>query len=400
MEKPLVSVIVPAYNIEDYIAECIRSIQRQTYQNLQIILVDDGSGDNTGAICDEYARLDMRVEVIHKKNGGLVSARKAGLEAAKGVYVGFVDGDDFIDQDMYHNLVREMLTHDVDFVHAGYWENNVKRSADKRVVLTVPGNRKELLENVLLGYDHCVISYSIWSKLFRAEVIRKSYRKVPDGCSYGEDMINLCVCVLECDRILVLDEAYYHYRVRGDSLSHKNDIGKIRNCIALYEGLTGVLSAYDDYDEEVMNRFLRDILLICMGQINRSDFQVALYYYGEIDKLQGKKVIIYGAGMVGKDYYAQISRYRDCEIVAWVDKNPQKHRYPNVKVDSIDVIGSRHFDRVLIAVENQAVAEEIGCDLVQRGVPGQKIYWSKPSLYVSGRGESWKNRSLFLEREN
>ncbi len=384
-EMPLVSVIVPAYNIEDYIAECIGSIQRQTYQNLQIILVDDGSCDNTGRICDEYARLDTRVEVIHKKNGGLVSARKAGLEAAKGVYIGFVDGDDSIDRDMYQKLVSEIVAYDVDFVHSGYWENTVKRSTNEKAVLDLSKNRTELLENLLLEPEHTFISYSIWSKLFRAEMIKKSYRRVPDRCSYGEDMVNLCVCVLECSSILILDEAFYRYRIRRDSLSHKNDRSKIKNVFVLYEELADILSLYGYYREEVMNRFLWNTMLLCMGQINRFDFQITLYYYGDIEQLHGKRVVIYGAGMVGKDYYAQISRYRDCKIVAWVDKNPQKFHYPNVRVDDIDVMDTAHFDMVLIAVDNEAVMSQIYNYLTEKGIPKHKIYWSKPRLYVSDK---------------
>ena len=97
----LISVIVPVFNIDKYISKCIESIMEQTYKNLQIILVDDGSTDTSGEICDRYAKKDIRIQVIHKKNGGLVSARNAGLEAAAGEYVGFVDGDDYIDIGFY-----------------------------------------------------------------------------------------------------------------------------------------------------------------------------------------------------------------------------------------------------------------------------------------------------------
>ena len=99
-----ISIIVPVYNIEKYISECIESIINQTYKNLQIILVDDGSTDKSGIICDEYARKDTRINVIHQKNGGLVSARKSGLRNVEGEFVGFVDGDDYIEPDMYENL--------------------------------------------------------------------------------------------------------------------------------------------------------------------------------------------------------------------------------------------------------------------------------------------------------
>ncbi|MCB8516908.1 glycosyltransferase, partial [Enterococcus durans] len=96
-----ISIIVPIYNVEQYLRKCVDSILAQTFTDFEVILVDDGSPDNSGAICDEYAKLDSRVRVIHKENGGLSDARNAGIEIAKGKYLGFVDSDDFIDKDMY-----------------------------------------------------------------------------------------------------------------------------------------------------------------------------------------------------------------------------------------------------------------------------------------------------------
>ena len=104
VEEKLVSVIVAVYNIEEYLPRCIDSILAQTYRNLEIILVDDGSTDSSGGICDDYAQKDRRIKVIHKKNGGLSDARNAGLDKVSGDYIGFVDGDDWIDEDMYRAM--------------------------------------------------------------------------------------------------------------------------------------------------------------------------------------------------------------------------------------------------------------------------------------------------------
>lgn len=106
MKRNMISVIVPIYNIQEYLPQCIDSIINQTYTELEIILVDDGSTDSGGSICDEYALNDSRVKVIHKKNGGLVSARKAGIRAAHGEYITFVDGDDWIERDTYQKYLK------------------------------------------------------------------------------------------------------------------------------------------------------------------------------------------------------------------------------------------------------------------------------------------------------
>ena len=110
---PLISVIVPVYKVEPYIHRCIDSIIHQTYQNLEIILVDDGSPDNCGKICDEYAAIDSRIKVIHKKNSGLSEARNSGRDVCKGEYIAFIDGDDCIHKEMYQRLYNDIRTYQV-----------------------------------------------------------------------------------------------------------------------------------------------------------------------------------------------------------------------------------------------------------------------------------------------
>lgn len=120
---PLISVIVPAYNIENYIENCLESIIRQTYKNLEIIVIDDGSTDNTGKIIDNFSNFDKRIKVIHKKNEGVSKARLLGVEESKGEYIGFVDGDDQIEKYMYEHLLNNALKYRADISHCGYQMN-------------------------------------------------------------------------------------------------------------------------------------------------------------------------------------------------------------------------------------------------------------------------------------
>ncbi len=113
-QNELITIVVPVYNVEKYLDRCIRSIQAQTYKNLEIILIDDGSEDQCGEICDQYAESDERITVIHKENGGLSSARNAGIDIAAGCYIGFVDSDDYIHPDMYGILYDSMKRNDAD----------------------------------------------------------------------------------------------------------------------------------------------------------------------------------------------------------------------------------------------------------------------------------------------
>lgn len=131
-EEKLLSVIVPVYKVEPYLHRGIDSIRNQTYKNLQIILVDDGSPDNCGKICDEYAELDARIIVVHQKNRGLSGARNTGLRYAKGEYVAFVDSDDWIGSDMYRTLVGVMEAYNLDMARCGIIETN--REGEKRIL--------------------------------------------------------------------------------------------------------------------------------------------------------------------------------------------------------------------------------------------------------------------------
>ena len=113
----MLSIIVPIYKIEEFLRQCVESILAQSFQDFELILVDDGSPDSCPEICEQYAEKDSRIKVIHKLNGGLVSARKAGLKAASGEYIGYVDGDDWIEPDFYEKLMRKAMNFDADIVH-------------------------------------------------------------------------------------------------------------------------------------------------------------------------------------------------------------------------------------------------------------------------------------------
>lgn len=165
----LVSVIVPVYNVEKYIRKCIESIITQTYTNLDIILIDDGSTDKSGKICDEYEKLDTRITVIHKKNGGLSSARNSGLDIAKGKYIGFVDSDDYISIDMYEVLLRYMED-EVDIVACGRYI--VYPRIDKKV------NKRIYCSDKIKKYNNIqAIEELLKPQIFPFGVVDKIYRK-------------------------------------------------------------------------------------------------------------------------------------------------------------------------------------------------------------------------------
>lgn len=211
----LISVIVPVYNIEKYITRCVESILQQTYENLQIILVNDGSTDNSGKVCDELALRDKRVEVYHKENGGASSARNVGLEKASGKYIGFVDGDDYIEKDMYAVLYAEAKRHRADMVSCGYYEEfddkiNVMCYNEEIMVLDKIEAYEALFSN------KAIIGCSCCNKLFKRNVIEN--KRYKEGIE-GEDLELMYRLLDGMKKIVSVNEIKYHYVHRADSVT-------------------------------------------------------------------------------------------------------------------------------------------------------------------------------------
>ena len=207
-ENPKISVIVAVYNIEDYLERSVASICGQTYKNLEILLVDDGSTDSSGRLCDLLSERDGRIRVIHKKNGGLSDARNAGMEQITGDYVGFVDGDDYIEPEMYQAMLEEMIKHKAQVAVCSY--NQIGEGADpcRAAGQTIPLSREEALELYLCGHESYRIYNSVWSKLFERELIRGF--RFPVG-KKSEDIMFTTRAFCKAKRLVYLDVPYYNY---------------------------------------------------------------------------------------------------------------------------------------------------------------------------------------------
>lgn len=226
MPEAKISVIVPVYKVEPYLRKCLDSIVGQTYRNLEIILVDDGSPDNCGAICDEYAAGDERIKVIHKENGGVASARNAGLAVASGDYIGWVDSDDWIETDMLEYLLAGAQRHGADIAVCGRvevypnrrvpqgWENEEIWDAEQALGL--------LLEDDLLRNYLC-------DKLWRRELFQDIY--FPEGRNF-EDVATTYKLIEKAEKIVCLPECKYFYLQRENGIVRSRDI---YNSMAYYK---------------------------------------------------------------------------------------------------------------------------------------------------------------------
>ena len=255
-EKALISIIIPVYKVEIYLEKCIQSVINQTYENLQIILVDDGSPDNCGKICDEYAQKDHRIEVIHKSNGGLSDARNKGLEIAKGEYIGFIDSDDYIESDMYEVLYNLLKQYNADVSICNFYTVSQGKIAIKNAENGIKEyNRIEILKEVLL--DNNIQSYA-WNKLYKKELFDEI--KYPVGKKY-EDIGTTFYLLEKCNKVVVTGKPEYYYINRQDSIVNNVTETTITDYIELimqrYDYIEENIKELSSYNKDYLKRILK-----------------------------------------------------------------------------------------------------------------------------------------------
>ena len=206
MDDSLVSVVVPVYNVQDYVFKCLESLAKQSYKNLEIIVVDDGSTDDSGKICDEFAKSDKRVKVYHKKNGGLSDARNYGIKKSKGQFLALVDSDDFVDENFIQEMIVAMKDNDTDMVVCGF-----NKEIPKSMVVT----GKEATKKLLIEQEN--IDIVAWNKLYKKSLFLDNDIWYPLGMKH-EDALTTYKLLAAAQRVAYIDESLYHYVERKNSI--------------------------------------------------------------------------------------------------------------------------------------------------------------------------------------
>lgn len=221
--RPFFSIIIPVYKSETYLPVCIDSILNQDYDNFEAILVDDGSPDNSGVLCDEFAEKDPRVKVIHKENGGSVSARRAGLAASNGDYIVHVDSDDYIDQDLLKNAAKAINEHSADAFMFGYVKFSENEQTEHRHGIPADVYEGDSLnifrQNLILGSNACVSVFgALWTMIIKRELLIPCAESVPEDIYRGEDQAAVFPALLKCEKVVVSSQCAYHYRTTPGSV--------------------------------------------------------------------------------------------------------------------------------------------------------------------------------------
>ena len=259
-----VSIILPIYNVEKYLEKCVNSVISQTYQNIEVILVDDGSKDSSGRICDELVESDNRIKVIHKKNGGLASARNAGYEMATGEYIMYIDSDDVIKNDIAEKCVSAMEKKQSDVVIFGY----EKMSEDGQVLEICKWSNKTYNHDEMVEYLYeaiCNMSFGYaWNKMYRKSTIDKSKvfgdAKVIDR----EDLVYNLELLRFWDRITYIDSVGYEYLQRSSSLLHNSDLARLKGVEYFVKRVEKINIGNAEVERKVFNMMVLHYLSDCI----------------------------------------------------------------------------------------------------------------------------------------
>ncbi len=254
-KEELVTLLVLAYNTEKYIKKCLDSLINQTYKNLQIILIDDGSKDDSGKICDEYAKEDARIEVIHEKNQGPSAARNLGISMAKGKYISFIDTDDYTEPTIIEKLVKSMEKNNSDISICNFFPNGetkLEETFTSEKALTYIMNK-----NYFRGY--------LWNKLYKTEIIKDM--KFDVNIFISEDLIFNCEYLLKVKKCSYINEKLYHYNINDESLSNSKINEKYLTILDSYNKLKSI---YESNKLEYLPYLFIDNFKVCCDIIYKN----------------------------------------------------------------------------------------------------------------------------------
>lgn len=393
MEKDyLISVIVPVYNTYEYLKKCLDSVCAQCCDQIQVVIVDDGSCDGSEKICDEYANQNNDVLVIHEENKGVVHARKVGVEASSGKYLAFVDSDDWIDDDFFRKSIYDIEYLDVDIIAFDClqeYSNEKKRWSNMIPAGLYDGDKINWIKkNSIFKIDEFlpwIILPHLCTKIISKKLVQKYMANVSDIVAFGEDAACFYPCLWNSNKILILDEAPYHYLQRIASASHT--FSKVKPEIIL--GISSCL-----YKSEYMNdKIIEQIKLYTFYLFMLRNYSY-LEKYGFIlfpfERIKpNDKIVIYGAGGFGASMWAYINCTQCVQLQAIVDKRGKQCSTADYEVDEIKIIKAMDFDFVIIAILNEKIAEDIKTSLISMGICDEKI------LYITR-----KNLLEIIEAEN
>lgn len=383
-----VSVIVPIYNAAPFLEKCIDSIVKQTFQDMDIILVDDGSTDDSLEICKRYQKTDTRIKVIAKKNGGLISARKAGVCAADSELIGFVDSDDWIAENMYEELVKCYEQTGCDLVSSGIIRDYEKTQRTIHVMDNYKEGLYEHLEDEIypsMLYSSEYRDYGLYStlvnKLFKKDKLAAVYEEIDEAVFYGEDALTLYSYCMSISKIYIKRKAYYHYNIRSGSMCNAPDSRLPYNTYLLYSGLKKAFmrSEQSTVLMKQLKKYVMDLEFHCLKTLYHINMAVFDQWEFEYPKeLFSRTYVIYGAGACGQALFREIEGMnKEKNMAAWIDKEADDRKEECLyEIEKPEILREISYDYIVVAVKSEDTAKEIMEELTDLyHIEREKLIW-------------------------
>lgn len=373
------SIIVPVYNAEEYLNQCIESILKQSYRDIELMLVDNNSTDSSLSICREYEDIDKRVHVLKETKQGPFYARKRGVLEATGDYITFVDADDFIAENSYCMALPDMecgvdgIFYNIYRYFSGEYIRydsswKTEKIYDKGMIF------EEIFPQMLWNKENNSfgIDPALWCKIIRADKIKSLFRRIDAmDFHYGEDVAIIYPLIRSIDFLSIHNEAYYYHRQRnnGELPGYIKDDEYLYKLYKLYLHLKSELPEHDIFDEQIDLFYINSINLARKkyGVVEKANKRY-LFPFGKVEKHE--KIIIYGAGNVGTQYMEQIIQTKYCHVTLWVDKYAVKQN-----VHPIEDISKYSFDKVVIAIEDKQIIDNVKRMLLEMDISDKKIVY-------------------------
>lgn len=428
--KELISIIVPVYNVSKYLKDCVESILAQTYSNIEIILVDDGSTDDSGELCDKYQLIDSRIRVIHKENGGVSSAKNAGLDIAKGEFISFIDSDDSIHKDFLCTLYKMATDSNSDIAQCDFLSTamdsvKLEPQVNEKIVIY---NSRDAIRRCFEGFE--AVKFVVnWNKLYRKRLFDTV--RFPNGRIHEDNFVAYKLCWI-ANQVVTTNKYLYWYLQRNDSITGREyNINRLDVLVAtkealeyfekegMYEEYSMILKKYHGYlwnhynlvkeklDDnkrilvalETEARRVQE-LIISMPETDLLENIKTIYNYMSkeeqikyknlyeerigVEKKEeyhfptkrvkkGSRLAIYGAGCVGMSYVKELEETGYAKVEVWVDNLWKGYTNQGYDVKPIDALFRTEYDYVVIAVRNENVEGEIKDNIVNWGLDEKKI---------------------------
>ena len=376
----LVSVIITVYNKVEYIEQCLRSVLEQTYNDIEIIVVNDGSTDGSERICNNLKRQDHRIKVYTQERQGLVKSRKFGASMADVEFILFVDGDDWIDQEMIESLVKKQKENDADVVLCNYYNYRGEILQSKKFALSDGFYSIENDADVIFGAyfkidTNYATMHNICEKLIRKSVFCNTEELVDDSVTRAEDLVLSYGLLHLCVGIQVVNKPMYFYRWVDNSMIHNIDVSILNDVEKSYQNIVDIRTKLGSNAclEQYINQFYRRWIDNLADQIWGNATIRYLFPYECIEK--NAKIILYGMGKVGQSYRRQVEEGSYCKLVGVMDSQ----KWIDGK-NTLDEINKNPYDYVVISVMSEDSAKDIKMTLINKGVSESKIVWKKPVL--------------------